>query len=80
MAEWVVGKGPRLQPAWHAALDLLADGEAHTWDETITVMLRASDLTMKTCDGLLYQGVQHGHIKATGRGRSRTFTAAKEGR
>lgn len=78
MAQWIPGKGARLAPAWEAADRLLADGDWHTWDDLISAMLRASDITLKTCDGLLYQGVQYNHFVSTGRGRSRKIRKAEQ--
>lgn len=62
-------QGPRLAPAWNAALKILTDREWRPWNDVVTAMTNASNIQPKTADSLLYDATTHGHIQRKGRRR-----------
>lgn len=63
---WDPMQGERLAPAWAAALELLADGKWHPWEEVMGALSEASDLQWQTCKGLIYGGVRSGVLEKRG--------------
>lgn len=52
-------QGPRLAPAWTAALDLLSDYEWHRWTDVVTRMIEHSDVQPKTASNLIHAGIRN---------------------
>ncbi len=60
------GKAPRLAPAMWAVNEVLQDGKWHNHEQVLAAMLRASTLTVKTCEGRLYDMTASEFIERTG--------------
>lgn len=59
-------RAPKLAPALWAVEEVLRDGQWHAHQQVLAAMLRASALTVKTCEGRLYDLVAADFIERTG--------------
>lgn len=60
------GKAPKLAPAMWAVEEVLRDGKWHSHEQVLAAMLRASTLTVKTCEARLYDMTASEFITRTG--------------
>jgi len=59
--------GSRIGPAWDEVLEVLEDGQWHSWNHIVVDVSELYEVQVKTASNLLHEGVRHGVFERRGK-------------